>query len=144
MFRRQFIRDVPALVGTLAVTGGFAIAEAASAPSAGTDEALLNAALECVKRGELCSAHCVMLLGQGDKTLAECQRRVRETVAVCGALASLAAQGSAVTGKLAAVALEVCRSCEQECRKHEKQHAICKDCAEACVACARECKRAMA
>jgi hypothetical protein len=41
----------------------------------------------------------------------------------------------------APVALDVCRSCEKECRKHEKEHEQCKNCAEACGACLKECLR---
>lgn len=139
MHRRHLIQGLPALVGLLAAT--HQVASAAAAPSTGSDAALADAALKCLKFAEICSAHCIEMLEQGDRTLAECRRRVDETAAICEALASLAIQGSPVTRKLAVLAVDVCRSCEQECRKHEKQHAICKDCADSCVACARECKR---
>lgn len=58
-----------------------------------SDGALIDAALDCAKAGEICSAHCTTLLEQGNRAIAECQRRVNETVSVCQALASLAAQG---------------------------------------------------
>ena len=141
MVRRQLIQGLPMLLGAIAVGNSLSLANAAA--RSGPDTALIDAAQDCVKNGEICAAHCVTMLEQGDRALAECQRRVNETVAVCQALASLAAQESPVTKQLAGLVLEVCRSCEQECRKHEKKHAVCKECAEACVACARECKRAM-
>jgi Cys-rich four helix bundle protein (predicted Tat secretion target) len=141
MFRRQVIQGLPALLGALAVSNSLTLTDAAAAVRGGLDQALIDATLDCMKRGEICAAHCVTMLELGDRTLADCQRRVSETVVVCRALASLAAQESSATKQMARVVLEVCGNCERECRKFAKQHALCKECADACAACARECKR---
>jgi Cys-rich four helix bundle protein (predicted Tat secretion target) len=110
------------------------------AANAGTPrDALVRATAECIGRGEVCLAHCIDLLATGDTMLAECARRLNEMVALCGALRSIAAQDAPSLRALALVTDEACRTCEEECRKHEDHHAQCRDCAEACAACRREC-----
>jgi len=104
---------------------------------------LAAAAADCSAKGQACLAHCLVLLGNGDKVMAECAQSVSQTIALCNALQSLAAQKSPLVAALAKVTLEACQSCEKECRKHE-QHAQCKACAESCVACIKECKAALA
>lgn len=102
-------------------------------------DALALASADCVLKGQACIAHCLVLLGNGDKVMAECAKSVSQTIALCNALESLAAQKSPLVAALAKVTLDACQSCEKECRKHE-QHAQCKACADACVACIKECK----
>jgi Cys-rich four helix bundle protein (predicted Tat secretion target) len=102
-------------------------------------QALLGASADCVAKGQACIAHCLVLLADGDKAMAACAQSVSQTIALCNALESLAAQQSSLVPALAKVTLEACQNCEKECRKHE-QHAQCKACAESCVACIKECK----
>lgn len=102
---------------------------------------LIDSAVHCVKTGDICLAHCFGLLADGDKSLAACARSVNALTSVCGALAVLAAQNSPLLPRYAAVAKDVCKACEDECRKHADQHAPCKACAEACADCARECAK---
>jgi Cys-rich four helix bundle protein (predicted Tat secretion target) len=96
---------------------------------------------DCLKTGEACLAHCLVLLGEGDKEMAACAQSVNGLLAVCGALGRLAGQNSKHTAALAKVAADVCADCEKECRKHEKKHAECKACADACASCLKECKK---
>jgi len=105
---------------------------------------LLDSALHCVKTGEICEAHCFDRLAEGDKSLAACARSVNALTAVCGALAVLAAQNSALLPRYAAVAKDVCKACEDECLKHAEKHAPCKACADACADCAKECAKVAA
>jgi Cys-rich four helix bundle protein (predicted Tat secretion target) len=98
----------------------------------------------CVNTGEACTAHCLVLLGQGDKDLAACAKTVQDTIASCTALRQLAAANSPHVGKLAGVVSDICKDCETECRKHEAKHRVCHDCAEACAQCAKECQTAAA
>jgi Cys-rich four helix bundle protein (predicted Tat secretion target) len=112
-------------------------------PAGGASKALLSSASVCVSAGEACLTHCLEMLAAGDKTMAACAKTARETMAVCGALLSVAAQGAPSLSKLAAVAFDVCKRCEAECLKHA-QHSPCKDCAAACGACAAECKKVAA
>jgi Cys-rich four helix bundle protein (predicted Tat secretion target) len=151
MDRREILQSGVAL--TLAVAGT-AMAQS-DKPMAGHDHhhdhgsagkygALVHAAAECGHVGQVCLAHCLVLLGQGEKEIAACATSVSQMLATCQALLSLSTQNSKYVPKMAALALAVCEDCEKECRKHESKHKECKDCADACVACARECRKVAA
>jgi Cys-rich four helix bundle protein (predicted Tat secretion target) len=107
--------------------------------AAGKYKGLITATAECVQTGDACLAHCLVLLGRGDKALAACARSVNELLAVCTALQKLATQESRYTVRYARLVAAVCDDCEKQCRKHEK-HAQCKTCADACASCSKECK----
>ena len=98
----------------------------------------------CVNTGEACVAHCLVLLGEGDKELAACAKSVQDTIASCTALRQMAATNSPHVARLAGVVGDICKDCETECRKHEAKHSVCHDCAEACAQCAKECQKAAA
>lgn len=102
-------------------------------------QALIDAAGDCVQKGQACVAHCNALLGEGDKDMSACQSTALQTLAICAALQELANLNSPHLAKAAAAASAICKACEEECRKHEKKHASCKACGEACVACAKQC-----
>jgi len=104
-------------------------------------KALIDTSAHCVVTGQACLNHCLMLLGDGDTSMADCARSVNEMLAICGALQALAAQNAPALPKLAAVAADTCKQCEDACRKHEKKHQVCKDCADACADCLKECKK---
>ena len=102
-------------------------------------QSLLAATSDCVVKAQTCLAHCLILMGEGDKAMADCAKAVNQTLAMCSALQALSAQESKLVPAMAKLTLEACQFCEKECRKHEK-HAPCKACAESCVSCAKECK----
>lgn len=107
-----------------------------------TNPKLLESAADCVKSGQICIRHCLDLFSQGEqKELAACAVSVNELISVCSALQQMAASNSKHLAKMAKLSLDICKSCEEECRKHEKKHQACKDCAEACAACAKECEK---
>jgi Cys-rich four helix bundle protein (predicted Tat secretion target) len=111
---------------------------------AGGPSALTTAAYDCVTKGEACLAHCLVLLGQGEKEMAACAQSVNQLLAICGALAKVSVQGGSQLKALARLSASVCEECEKECRKHEKKHAECKACADSCAECAKQCKAAAA
>lgn len=102
---------------------------------------VIDASGHCLAVGQACHQHCLELLAQGNREMAACAASVTEMLAACQALQQLASHKSKHLGKMARVALDVCKQCEDECRKHEKKHQACKDCAEACAACAKECQK---
>jgi Cys-rich four helix bundle protein (predicted Tat secretion target) len=108
---------------------------AASGPSA-----LTTAAADCLSKGEACLAHCLVLLGQGDKQMAGCAQSVNQMLAICNALHKLSAQNASQLKAMARLAASVCDECEKECRKHADKHAECKACADGCVECSKQCK----
>ena len=143
MERRDMLKTVAAaVVGTIS----------SSAMAADHDHhhdhagAMRNAGLvastsDCLKAGEACLAHCIYLLGNGEKEMAACAQSVNEMMAVCTALMKLASQDSKLVPGMAKLAADACANCEKECRKHENKHPECKACAEACAACLKECKK---
>lgn len=138
--------------------GGIALAGAAMVGNARADEqgammhehhhhdvpanlALATAASDCIQKGEVCLNHCLELLGQGEKDMADCAKSVNQMLALCGALQQMANQNSSLLPKLAAIAMDACNQCEQACKKHAEKHASCKACGESCAACAKECRK---
>jgi Cys-rich four helix bundle protein (predicted Tat secretion target) len=113
-------------------------------PAGLPNQALLDSAAHCVMTGEVCLDHCHQVLREGDKTMADCAEAVNQLIAVCAALRSLAAQNGTALKAMTRVALDVCKECEEECRKHEKKHQACKTCGDACAECAKACKAALA
>jgi Cys-rich four helix bundle protein (predicted Tat secretion target) len=100
---------------------------------------LIAAAADCVLKANICLQHCIELLGEGDTTMAACAKSSSQTAAICTALQQLASADSKHLPQLAKVAMEICKECEEECKKTEK-HPECKACKEACIACYKECK----
>ncbi len=105
---------------------------------------VIDAALACVNRGDVCINHCITLLGSGDTSLKDCIRTVSAMLPMCAALARLAALEAGRLKELAKLCIDVCADCEAECKKHAEHHAVCKACAESCAACIKECKALIA
>ncbi len=145
MERREALKAVAA---TLAATmSGAALAAANHDHShdhggaAKRNAAIIAARADCLKTGEACLAHCLYLLGNGDKSMAACAQSVNELLATCTALMKLAGQDSRFVPAFAKLAADVCASCEKECRKHADHHEECKACAESCATCVKECRK---
>ena len=139
MNRRELLGKSTVALGAIAAAtastvGGVALASNKKAAS------LIDAANDCIAVSEECLTHCFIELGKGDKSMAECAVAVRETLAACRGLVTLAASESKHLKEFAAVCSKICRDCEAACKKHEKHHAICKRCMEACAACASACE----
>jgi Cys-rich four helix bundle protein (predicted Tat secretion target) len=107
------------------------------------NEKLIAAASDCVRKANTCLQHCIDLLGQGDTSMAACAKSSSQVAAVCTALQQLASAESRFLPQLAKVAMDVCKACEEECKKTEK-HPECKACKESCAACYEECKKVAA
>ena len=143
--RREFLMKS----GLLALATGPAVASAAAHSeshehgSSGQYAALIAEALHCIDTGNACGAHCISDMRSGSTELLECLVRVQELVAACEALVKFAAYGSEHVAIYAAATIEVCDTCEAQCRKFEDKHAECKACAEACVACRKECEKVL-
>ncbi len=105
-------REMLGTLGALTLAGIAAHAHAAEHDhhhhhdGASRFQPLIAATGDCVAKGEACLAHCLVLLGDGDKAMAECAKAVNQMLAVCGALQKLAAQGAKATGGLSRLAVE--------------------------------------
>lgn len=140
-------RDVLAASGALVVASAASVASAAetmdhSAHMAGMhkNQAVIDASLDCVLKGNLCLDHCLELFRANDTSVAECATLVNQMLPMCEALSKLAIADSKHLKALARVCIDTCTDCEKECRKHEDKHAACKACAESCAACIKACK----
>ena len=106
------------------------------------NQSLIDAAADCMKKGQACLSHGIHLWSQGEnKGMAICAMRVNEMIAACAAIEQLASYDSAHLAKMARVVMDVCQDCEKECRKFEKEHVQCKQAADSCDACFKECKK---
>lgn len=103
------------------------------------NDKLIAAAAHCVEKANICLQHCIARLGRGDTELAACAGSASQVMAICAALESLAAGESRHLPALARAAMDVCKDCEEECKKTD-QHPECKACEEACAACHKECQ----
>jgi len=110
----------------------------------GGNEALAQAAADCVSSGDACIAHCLSEFKSGRTELAECALRVTELTAACTTLQKYAAMGSSHLPAFAAATAAVCKSCESACREHAGDHSSCDACAKACAACIRACDKVTA
>ena len=104
------------------------------------NQKLIEAASDCVLKANICLQHCLVVLGQGDKDLAACAQSASQVAAVCAALQQMAVAEAKHLPQFAKAVMEVCKDCEDECKKTDK-HPECKACGEACAACYKECKK---
>jgi Cys-rich four helix bundle protein (predicted Tat secretion target) len=104
-------------------------------------QALIDSALKCVGRGEVCVEHCLTLMSTGDTSLKDCMRAVQVMMPMCSTLMRAAAYDTARLKEIAKVCLDICADCEKECKKHAEHHAVCKACMESCADCVAECKK---
>jgi Cys-rich four helix bundle protein (predicted Tat secretion target) len=101
------------------------------------NEDLAKSALECVRTGRDCLAHCFDRFDEGDTSLVECARTIVDLVDTCNALAGFAAHDSVNLAAFAEVSAKVCATCEAACSKHA-HHMSCSTCAAACRHCIEE------
>lgn len=104
-----------------------------------TKGSLAAAAADCSLKSQACLDHCLVMLGHGDQTLAECANLTIQVQAICSSLQRLAVSNSRYLPQLAQLAQQACRDCAAECRKHAENHETCKACMQSCEACAEEC-----
>ena len=93
-----------------------------------------HAIAQCITAGNVCLDHCLVLLGSGDTSLAECSKAVRDMLAVCNAAQILVVSKPAYVKPAVQLCIDACTDCEGACRKHAEHHLVCKNCAEACAA----------
>ena len=145
MSRREFLVGAGA-VASLAASGaafGAAAQVHDHASHAPRHPALLAAVNDCVAKGQSCIAHCLVTFKEGDMSLADCAAKVHEMDVVCKAFSYLLAANSSYLLDYSALCSEVCKDCEDECRKHD-QHIECKACADACAEVIADIKKAFA
>lgn len=145
MNRRELLVGAAAIAAAATAGGAFAEKHEHKHEHAGPskrNKALIKTSGDCVTTGQACLHHCLVLMGEGDKSLAACAMSVSDLVATCSALQQLASAESPYLAEMAKLTMKVCEDCEKECKKPEvAKHEECKACGEACAACYKECKK---
>ncbi len=139
--RRDLLVSTAAVTAAIAASSATAVSESHQHHGVILNNELIDAALDCIKKGEACSNHCIILIKNGDNSVADCLDMVGETLAMCSALSTLASSQSTHLNALAKVCIDVCKDCEKECEVHADKHAECKACMESCAACIDECEK---
>ena len=119
------------------------------APNAALLADIAKSAAECIRTGETCAGHCQRELAEGNTSMANCDKKVHEMLALTRSMLSLAASGSALAIKLAPLCAEACKSCADACGEHRDHfakgmHLECKECMEACEHCEKACRKLIA
>jgi Cys-rich four helix bundle protein (predicted Tat secretion target) len=105
---------------------------------------LMQSAQNCITTANICVSHCINLISQGDSSLNDCLRTASEMIPSCNALGQLASMNAKRLKEYVEFCIVVCNDCEIECRKHQNHHWQCKQCAEACAECIKQCKMFLA
>lgn len=145
MNRRELLLGASALAFT-ATTSGTAFAAGGHKHDEHHHEGagdLLKALAHCDVEAKLCSAHLYDVIKEGDNSVVDCQKALISMMDVCRATGTLATTDSSAFKAILGVAISTLKECENECRKHEKKHEICKTTADSCVECVKACKKAM-
>jgi Cys-rich four helix bundle protein (predicted Tat secretion target) len=142
MNRRELLIGTGALVTTLFANKALAASTKHGHTYGKKFENIIDSGFNCIKKGEACIQHC--LVHFGDASLAECAANVQEMLSICSTLTRFASYESRHLKEYIKVCIQVCNDCEKACRVHENTHVPCKECAEACARCARECEKVLA
>lgn len=102
---------------------------------------IVEAAQGCIAKGQACVAHCLALFASGDASMGGCGKSSYEMHQVMLGLAAAASSGSKNLAALAKAAIEFCKDCETECKKHADKHPVCKDCMDACTKTIAACQK---
>jgi Cys-rich four helix bundle protein (predicted Tat secretion target) len=146
MDRREFMVAGASVIAATAAAPVLAQAQdQKKAPAgAGKNKALVDAAADCAKAGDICQEHCLGLMRNGDKSLAKCSASVAQMIPMCRALEALAIQDASELKAHAATCAKVCRECEAACKVHASHHEVCKRCMATCQRCAAACDKVAA
>ena len=146
MNRREMLKSVASGVVLAAMSGATLATDQHAhehgmmehAHDANPNAALIAATSAAIIKGQACLQHCIAQLSQGDKELGKCAMLSSDMLTACTAIQQLASNKSPYLTGMAEVAMMICNDCEEECRKFEKKHEVCKAAAEACAACHME------
>ena len=138
-------REVIAFSSAALLTPASVLAAAPAKPAANAPvdaKALVDSGSRCIAAAEECMEHCITMLSNGDKSMAECFAAVRAMKPVTEGLVALAKLNSSHLRAYAQLCAKVCRDCEKACKPHADMHATCKACMDSCAKCASACEKA--
>ena len=144
--RRRFFAQAIALIASAPIVQAVAANRSGDHQhhSGAKHTALVESALDCISTGQFCRDHCIAAIRAGDTTLVDCLAVVTDTLAICQTLVQFAASDNRHLPAFAAVCIEVCQDCENECRRHKETHAECRACMDSCRDCIGELRKLVA
>ena len=96
MGRRELLTGATAVVAMASSNMAFAeMDHSAHQHASNPFEATVDTALDCLKNGQACLDHCMILFRKGDNSVAACADSVNEMLAMCSTLSKLASYQSA-------------------------------------------------
>ena len=109
---------------------------------AGLLAAAIDALSDCV---QACNADNAADLGeQNVSEMVKCIRLCLDCADICTAAAAVTSRqtdyDANVTRPLLEACVAICKSCGDECERHERMHVHCRVCAEACRRCEQACR----
>ncbi|MDH5711540.1 MAG: four-helix bundle copper-binding protein [Gammaproteobacteria bacterium] len=142
--RRELLAGATAAIALTGSSLAFAEQDHKHHHSSNPYEATIDASLDCLKKGQACLDHCMLLFKKGDTSVADCADTVNEMLAMCSTLSKLSSYQSKHLKAFTKVCIESCKDCLKECRKHEDKHPECKACADSCRNCIKQCEKLVA
>ncbi|ATQ69426.1 MULTISPECIES: four-helix bundle copper-binding protein [Methylosinus] len=112
-----------------------------------TDRSLVQCVEMCFDCAQTCAACADACLGE-DKVadLRHCIRLNLDCAEICVAAGSIASRAAGTEESILRTMLqtcaEMCRMCEEECRRHAGNHEHCRICADVCKECETACRSA--
>lgn len=119
------------------VDGKFVIVED-HGPLSTNNDRLIEAASKCVLYANISLQHSLQLLNQGEKKFADHAKMAQQIVSICSALSQMAKFKSSHLLKLASIAKDMCKNCEQLSRQFDS-HSESLALGDACKSCIKEC-----
>ena len=101
------------------------------------ERSCIEACTEAAAIARWCAETC-----RGEEGMATCERRCRDVVGVASLYAEFLAQGSSLSGDLAALCVAACEDCIEACERHDAPHT--ERCVDALRDCAARCRDAAA
>jgi Cys-rich four helix bundle protein (predicted Tat secretion target) len=142
MNRREWIVGTGAMLTTILTQSAYASSHEHTHTAGQKYGNIIDSSYNCLNKGRVCIQHC--LDNFGDLALKDCANSVQDMYAVCSTMTQLAVSESPYLKDYIKICINVCRDCEAACRVHEKTHAECKECADACARCRKECEKVLA
>jgi len=139
MNRRELLIGTSAMLTAMFAHSAFASSHQHDHNSGGRYGNIIDSGFNCLNKAKRCIQHC--LENFGDPSLKDCANSVQDMYAVCSTMTQLAASDSPYLKDYLNICIKVCNDCEAACRVHENIHVACKECADACARCRKECEK---
>ncbi|HTN76990.1 MAG TPA: hypothetical protein VL096_17145 [Pirellulaceae bacterium] len=125
-------------------TLGFTLAQVPSAPAkpSGQHAAMMSCAKacsDCQRACDMCTTHCANQLESGKKEHLATLRSCQDCAAICATASQVVARGGPMSSVICKACAEACAACAKQCETMPDDEHM-KACAKECRACEKECR----